>query len=239
MVLLLDIMQHRDDLIYGLCVLEELTRAGVKLIPSLEAFYNSDKFSNYLLWRRHLQKIVNMPESLCSINLDESLAFLRKHKQVIFKPISGTMGIGIEVLDTENRLKELLEKFHALFLQEIIPDRGYDIRTLVIGSRQVFQYVRYNPQQLRKNIHLGAVPKSIEAMEELDPETTRFAAISRDIAVEVQKVAGTEIIGVDTIPSKDGQIYLLEWNSVPGLRGAEDATKVNIAKEIVKILFLD
>ena len=49
MVLYLDIMRYRDDLIYGLCILEELTRAGVTVIPPLKGFYISDKFSNYLI----------------------------------------------------------------------------------------------------------------------------------------------------------------------------------------------
>jgi glutathione synthase/RimK-type ligase-like ATP-grasp enzyme len=48
-----------------------------------------------------------------------------------------------------------------------------------------------------------------------------------------------DIIGVDTLPSKDGNIYFLEWNSMPGFRGAEEVTGANIAGEIVKFLLKD
>ncbi|NVM29767.1 MAG: hypothetical protein HWN65_13065 [Candidatus Helarchaeota archaeon] len=237
MILFLDIMKHRDDLIYGLCVLEEFTRAGVKLIPPLKGMYYSDKFSNYLLWNRHLKDEILMPDTLCSINWEISSDFLKKHERVIFKPISGSMGIGIEVVETEKRLRELLNENHALFLQEIILDRGYDIRTFMIDDRIVAQYARYNPKNLLKNIHLGAEPKSVDEMSEIDSEIKRFADVSRKIAKEIKKIAELDIIGVDTLPSKDGRVYLIEWNSVPGFRGAEEATKHNVAREIVNFLF--
>ncbi|MHA1649216.1 MAG: ATP-grasp domain-containing protein [Candidatus Helarchaeota archaeon] len=237
LILYLDIMRYRDDLIYGLCILEELTRAGVKILPPLKGFYNSDKFANYLLWHRYLRSAIRMPDTLCSINLEISKNFMKKHQKIIFKPISGSQGIGIEIVQTETRLKELLEHHHTLFLQELIPDRGYDLRTLLVGDQFIIQYARYNPQKFLKNIHLGAIPKSIQDMEKIDPEIQQFAEVSRKIAREVQKIAEIDIVGVDTLPSKDGELYLLEWNSVPGFKGAEEATHINIAKEIVKFIF--
>ncbi len=237
MILFLDIMQYRDDLIYGLCVLEEFTRAGVKLIPPLKGMYLSDKFSNYLLWNSHLKNKVKMPDTLCSIEIQMCIDFLQKHKKVLFKPIAGSMGEGIELVEDEAHLKKLQDRYHALFLQELVLDRGYDIRTFVIGNRIVAQYARYNPTHLLKNVHLGAEPKSIVEMGIIDPEIDKFSKVSIDIAKEVRKVAELDIIGVDTLPSKNGETYLIEWNAVPGFRGAELATKQNIAKEIVDFLF--
>ncbi|TFG04154.1 MAG: ATP-grasp domain-containing protein [Promethearchaeota archaeon] len=239
LILYLDIMRHRDDLIYGLCVMEEFTRADVKLIPRLQGFYNSDKFANYLLWHRFLKPSIEMPDTLCCINLEMGIKFLNKYHKVIFKPISGSQGIGIEILETKHRLEELMAQYHALFLQEIIPDRGYDIRTLVIGDHFTAQYARYNPQQILKNIHLGASPKSISDMAEIDPQVTEFAEQSRRIATKIRDLVGLDLVGVDTLPSKDGILYLIEWNSVPGFRGAEEATKFNIGKVIVDLLFAD
>ncbi len=240
MILYLENMQYRDELIYGLCLLEDLTRAGVKCIPSLKGFYNSDKFSNYLLWYKYLRiKEIQMPDTLCSINLKMCINFLKKYGKVIFKPISGSQGTGIEILETAERLKELLEEYHAICLQKIVEDRGYDIRTLMIGDQFVCQYARYNPKKLLKNIHFGAIPKSIEGMSEIDPEVTQFARSSLEISKKIQKIAELDIIGVDTLPSKDGNIYFLEWNSMPGFRGAEEVTGANIAGEIVKFLLKD
>lgn len=237
MILFLDIMQYRDDLIYGLCILEEFERNGVTLFPPLKGMYYSDKLSNYLLWNKYLKNIIQVPDTLCCLNLETGKQFLKKYQKVIFKPIAGSMGMGIEVVETENRLKELKDEYHALFLQEIIKDRGYDLRTFIIGDRVIAQYARYNPDNLLKNIHLGAIPKSLDAMSEIDPAVKNFANTSEQIAKEVSKIAELDIIGVDTLPSKDGQVYLIEWNSVPGFQGAEDATKINVAKEIINFLF--
>ncbi|HUY00465.1 MAG TPA: hypothetical protein VMV49_12975 [Candidatus Deferrimicrobium sp.] len=237
MIFFLDIMQHRDDFIYGLCVLEELTRAGVTIIPSLKALYNSDKFANYLIWNRCLKDKISMPDTLCTINLEIGIKFLKKYKRVVFKPISSSQGLGIELVETENRLKELLEEYYALFLQELIIDRGYDLRILVIGDRIVVQYARYNPKKFLKNLHFGAIPKPIDAMMEIDPDIKHFTDISSQVAKEIGKVAELDIVGVDMLPSKEGKVYLLEWNTIPGFRGAEEATKMNIAKQIVTFLF--
>jgi len=239
MVLSLEVMRSHDDLIYGLCILEELTRAGVKVIPPLSAIYDSDKFSNYLLWFRHLKTTIQMPDTCCSINSAVGLEFLSRYKKVIFKPVSGSKGKGIEIVETEERLIKLLEDYHVLYLQEIIPDRGYDLRTLVLGNRILAQYARYNPTHFLKNIHQGAVPKSVTEMESIDPPIKGFAKRSQKIVKDIQQITGLEIMGVDTLPSTDGRLYLLEWNSIPGFQGAEQVTKSNLAREIVQFFFND
>ena len=239
MVLSLEVMSNPDEFIYGLCILEELTRAGVKVIPPLSAIYDSDKFSNYLLWGRQLKNAIPMPDTCCSINLAVGLAFLSHHKKVIFKPVSGSKGKGIEIVETENRLRELLEEQHVLYLQEVIPDRGYDIRTLVLGDRILAQYARYNPTHFLKNIHQGAVPKAVPEMESIDPPLKGFAKRSQNIVKDIQQITRLELMGVDTLPSKDGHLYLLEWNSIPGFQGAEKVTKSNIALKIVQFFFKD
>ena len=70
MILFLDIMQYRDDLIYGLCIMEEFERNGVTLFPPLKGMYYSDKFSNYLLWNKYLKNIIQVPDTLCCLNLE-------------------------------------------------------------------------------------------------------------------------------------------------------------------------
>jgi glutathione synthase/RimK-type ligase-like ATP-grasp enzyme len=239
MIFFLDIMQYRDDFIYGLCVLEDLTRAGVTLIPSLKGLYNSDKFANYLIWNRYLKDKISMPDTLCTINLESGIDFLEKYRKIVFKPISSSQGLGIELVETKNRLNELFEEYHALFLQELIPDRGYDLRTLVVGNQITAQYARYNPNKFLKNIHFGAIPKSIDAMMEIDRDIQHFAEVSCLIAKEIQKFAEIDIVGIDTLLSKNGKLYLIEWNTSPGFRGAEEVTKKNIAKEIATFLFKD
>lgn len=233
-----NMMCYRDDLIYGLCIMEEFIRAGTKIYPPLKGFNKNDKFSNFLLCNRYLSPI-QMPATLCTINLSEGVEFMREYREIIFKPIVGSQGKGIEVVETENRLKELLEQHHCLYLQELIQDRGYDIRTLLVGDQFVTQYGRYNPNEFRKNIHLGAVPKSVTEMKELDPKFDHFASESRRIAEKVREISDLDIVGVDTLPSKDDRTYLIEWNSTPGFMGAEKATKTNIAGKFVECFFND
>ncbi len=41
------------------------------------------------------------------------------------------------------------------------------------------------------------------------------------------------MMGLDFLPSKKGDLYLLEWNSTFGFKGAEETTNTNIAGQIV------
>ena len=47
---------------------------------------------------------------------------------------------------------------------------------------------------------------------------------------------GADASGVDLLPGKDGQLYVLEINAVPGWRALAPVTGVDVAAEIVKYL---
>jgi len=49
-------------------------------------------------------------------------------------------------------------------------------------------------------------------------------------------VVGVDYAGVDLLPSADGELYLLEVNSIPGWKGLQLTTPVNIAGEIIAYL---
>ena len=56
------------------------------------------------------------------------------------------------------------------------------------------------------------------------------------MAVRAARVIGLDVAGVDLIQSADG-FLVLEVNASPGLEGIEQATGVNIAKQMVEYLF--
>jgi ribosomal protein S6--L-glutamate ligase len=46
----------------------------------------------------------------------------------------------------------------------------------------------------------------------------------------------TEIAGVDLLPGRDGRVVVLEVNAVPGWRGLEAATGIDVADAVVRYL---
>ena len=47
---------------------------------------------------------------------------------------------------------------------------------------------------------------------------------------------GAEYAGVDLLPAQDGSVYVVEVNGIPGWRGLQDATSVDVAGAIVEHL---
>ncbi|MFX1362728.1 MAG: RimK family alpha-L-glutamate ligase [Promethearchaeota archaeon] len=219
---------------YMLSVMEELERQGCKTIPSSQALYKCDKLSTYLLWKKHLKNFIEMPETICTLNLDVALEFLKKRQKVVFKPIIGGRGIGIELIreNEEEILKELHKKHGILFLQEFISNSGYDIRTLVIGEKVASQYSRYNPEEFRHNLYQGAIPLTIKKTKEIDVNIREYAKKSKELAFKVKELFSLEMFAIDTLPSTEKELYFLEVNALFGFKGPKE----NIAKMIVNHL---
>ena len=219
---------------YMLSVMEELERQGCKTIPSSRALYKCDKLSTYLLWKKHLKDFVKMPETICTLNLEAALEFLRRRQMIVFKPIIGGRGMGIELIQEseEKKLEELHKKHGILYLQKFISNPDYDMRTLVIGEDIASQYARYNPEEFRHNLHQGAVPLTIREAKKIDTNVEKYAKQSKDLAFKVKEVFSLEMFAIDTLPSIEEELYFLEVNALFGFKGPKE----NIARMIVKHL---
>src|SRR5439155_15533 len=67
----------------------------------------------------------------------------------------------------------------------------------------------------------------------------RATALSRertDLALRAARAVGAEYAGVDLLPARDGTDYVVEVNGIPGWRGLQEATSVDVAATIVEHL---
>ena len=53
------------------------------------------------------------------------------------------------------------------------------------------------------------------------------------LAIRAAAAVGAEYAGVDLLPAKDGAIYVLEVNGIPGWRGLQEATGLDVAGALV------
>jgi glutathione synthase/RimK-type ligase-like ATP-grasp enzyme len=53
------------------------------------------------------------------------------------------------------------------------------------------------------------------------------------VALCAARTVGAEYAGVDLLPARDGTVYVLEVNGIPGWRGLQDATSIDVAGAIV------
>jgi RimK family alpha-L-glutamate ligase len=162
------------------------------------------------------------PRTICCQTADEALAaFEQLGSDIVLKPLFGSEGRGITRLNdealAERAFKMLAQLGAVLYLQEFVPHEGSDLRLLVIGER-ILAMRRRNPLDWRTNISRGAKAEPFEPVDGL-VEMARRAA----------DAVGAPLAGVDLLPGRDGKLYTLEVNAVPGWKGLAKAHGVDVA----------
>jgi len=149
---------------------------------------------------------------------------------LVLKLLEGTQGLGVVLAETHNAASSVIEAFNGLkarvIAQEFIKESGgADIRAFVVDGRVVGAMKRQGKEgEFRSNLHRGG---SASVVELTDAEELT--------ALKATKAMGLGIAGVDMLQSSKGPL-VLEVNSSPGLEGIENATKKDIAREIIKYL---
>ncbi len=147
---------------------------------------------------------------------------------VILKLLEGTHGTGVVKADSVSSAKSAVEAFSGikqdLIVQEFIAEaNGKDIRAFVVNGEVVGAMERTGQEdEFRSNLHKGGTAKPII----LDKKTIA-------IALEVTKLLGLSVAGVDLLISSRGPL-VIEVNSSPGLQGIEKATGIDIAGKIIE-----
>ena len=91
---------------------------------------------------------------------------------------------------------------------------GRDIRVFVIGGRVLGAIERRAPDgQWRTNVSLGGSARPFE-----------LPASWAQLALRAAAAIGADYAGVDLLPSRDGTVFVLEVNGIPGWQGLKQAT---------------
>src|SRR5206468_4216084 len=139
------------------------------------------------------------------------------------KPLFGSMGHGmVRVSDPDVAFRVLrsLEQTRAVFyVQRAIAHGGTDIRALVVGGAVLAAIERRATDGgWRANVSRGAAVQRID----LPPAWAQ-------LAVRAAAAVGADYAGVDLLPSRDGRVYVLEVNGIPGWQGLQRATGLDVA----------
>jgi ribosomal protein S6--L-glutamate ligase len=155
-------------------------------------------------------------------------AFARLGGHVVVKPLFGGEGRGITKLDdpalAERAFKMLTQLGAVLYVQEFIEHEGFDLRILVIGDR-VLGMRRRNLLDWRTNVSRGAAAEPLVVTDEL-------ATLARRAATAV----GAPLAGVDLLPARDGTLYAIEVNGVPGWRALARTLQVDVAALVLRLV---
>lgn len=158
----------------------------------------------------------------------------------VAKPIFGSCGRGIVRVTDTAAVTDLCRRAAATgtvdgppaaaaagvaYLQEYVPHDGWDVRVLLVGD-EAFAIRRLAAEgEWRTNLSVGGRG---------EPFTPPPAWV--DLARRAAAVAEALIAGVDILPAQDGRTLILEVNAVPGWRGLESATGIDVATRVVRYL---
>jgi ribosomal protein S6--L-glutamate ligase len=191
-----------------------------------DKYRTSLRLADYGL-RQPMTKLINDPENSVDMVEEAGIKF-----PLIMKTLRGSKGVGVLFVESAKSLHSIVQLIMKqdedadLLVQEYIKTE-YDVRVHVLGGKVLASMMRPVIEgDFRSNVSQGSVPKDYK-LTDLEIEECLKAA----------KAVGGYWTAVDFIPSKDREnkpCYFLEVNSSPGTEGIEDATGMNIAKEVIQ-----
>ncbi|MBA3483750.1 MAG: RimK family alpha-L-glutamate ligase [Pirellulales bacterium] len=214
-----------EQVVFRMDALAQLEAAGVRVVNPPKAIEAA--VDKYLATARLQAAGMLVPPTIVCQTADKALvAFETLGGDVVVKPLFGGEGRGLtRVTDAAvaRRVFMALEQTGSvLYVQQFVPHDGVDWRLMVIGD-EVLGMKRINPDDWRTNISLGARPAPLEV-------TVELAQLARRAAAAV----GASVAGVDLLPGRDGRLYAIEVNAVPGWRALAEVTGVDVAARVLR-----
>lgn len=212
-----------EQIIFRVDALHRLEERGIRVANSPRAIERTvDKFWTSTLLERCG---IPTPETIVCDDADEAFAAYREFGDAIVKPLFGSMGLGmVRVTDEEMafRVFRTLEQIRGVYyIQRTVAHDGTDIRAFVLAGR-VIAAIERRAAGWRTNLARGGTARSITLSEPMAALAVRAAA-----------AVGAEYAGVDLLTDRDGTTFVLEVNGIPGWKGLQEATGLDVAGRLV------
>jgi len=215
-----------EQTIFRLDALHRLERLGVPVLNPARAIEQTvDKFLTSALLE---DAGLRTPRTVVAERLDDAMAAFHAMGDVIVKPLFGSNGRGLVRVSDEEiayRVFRALELERAVYyVQQALPHEGRDLRVFVLG-RRVLAAMWRSAAGWRTNIARGGRAERVE-----------LPAAYAELSLAAARAVGADYAGVDLLPTADGEVHVLEVNGIPGWRGLQDTTGVDVAGAIVEHL---
>ena len=214
-----------EQIIYRVDALHWIEERGVPVMNTPRAIERSvNKFYTTALLH---EAGLPTPETVVCETVAEAMAAIGSLRDVVIKPIFGSMGHGMVRVsdpDTGFRVARSLEQMRSVFyVQRAVDHGGRDVRVFVLGGRVLGAIERTAVDgEWRTNVARGASARPFE-----------LPAAWQELALRAAAVVGADYAGVDLLPDRGGNVFVLEVNGIPGWQGLQRATGVDVAGAIV------
>ncbi len=216
-----------EQVIFRLDLLHALHDSGVTIFNTPKSIEKTvDKpLTSILLSRAGLPT----PRTWICETINQANKILKReassNKKMVLKPLFGSQGIGIHLIDQNTGLVHD-EKFGGVYyLQEFIERKNNnfkDIRVLVVDGVAKGAMTRQSENWLT-NRSQGANCESLELNQDIS-----------ELSETACKVLEIDYAGVDIIQNTDGRYHIIEVNSIPAWYGLQRVVDFNIADCLIE-----
>ena len=166
------------------------------------------------------------PSAIVQSSADLEQCTVQFGDDVVLKPIFGSNGQGLFRLECDNKpLPPFFSETGVAVAQQYIANDGWDARILVVGTEAFAMRRIAADGEWRTNIARGG-------KAELFTPPSEWI----QLAHAATQAVGAHIAGVDILPGRDGSIWVLEVNAVPGWRALQTVTSKNISAAILSTI---
>ncbi len=148
----------------------------------------------------------------------------KKGNRLVMKPVFGSQGNGIQLLDHQSGLVHD-ELFSGLYYLQSFIERDekdwFDIRVFVIAGKARAAMLRRSDSWITNRAQ-GAQCENYHIDETI-----------KKLAESAVKALDIDYAGVDLMPDAKGQLQVIEVNSIPAWWGLQKVTEFNIATQII------
>jgi ribosomal protein S6--L-glutamate ligase len=209
-------------------LLSALAEMGVDIVNSVSSILQMRNKAETM--RKLVTGGLPVPRTLITESIEDAASFVRAYFPCVLKPITGFGGFGVQLIDRDFDLENIYDylKFHsqmfgkgAYLLQEYIRGPGFDIRAFVMDNEVIATMQRVSRSGFVTNLHAGGSPRPN------DIDVT-------DLAFQAARSVKGRMVGVDILPDRDGDLWVLEVNATPGWTGLQRVTGVDVAGHIAE-----
>ncbi len=216
-----------EQVVFRLDVLYALESSGIPVVNrpftierTVDKFYTSVVLSGIGL---------PTPKTVVVERLSDAMEYFDQlGGDVVVKPVFGSNGVGIVRIRDKDEAYRVFKGFQLLryvfYMQEFVPHGDYDVRVFWANGDVVSAMKRLSGGW-KNNIHQGGKPEYYRVDDEL-----------RAVCGKIAEVFKADYLGIDLLFSEDGRMYVIEVNGIPGWRGLQSITDVNIAGEILRCI---
>jgi RimK family alpha-L-glutamate ligase len=217
-----------EQVVFRMDLLQAADLRGVKVVNHPKAVETCvDKFLTDV--RLNQAGLLTPRTVVCQRSDDALEAFERLGRDVVVKPLFGSEGRGMmRISDVElawRSFRAIEQTGGVLYLQEFISHPGWDYRAFVLNGQVIGAMKRTANADWRTNVAQGGHAERVQLNDEL-----------QSLAIRAATAVGCDVAGVDLLPSKSGEWYVLEVNAVPGWRALSEVCQLDVAKELCRFV---